>query len=178
MLQGDKGFSVKSAGKEASYYFSQPFFTAKGVVTINGQSFDVSGRAWMDREWGSDPLGEEHRDWDWFSLHLSSGEKIMIYRHRSKDGSVFYSGNWVSENGANETLGNQDISVSPEGITKINEKDIPTSWKVKINSHNLEIQTRPVNPNSWMGTKIAYWEGPIQFEGTHKGEGYMELVGY
>jgi predicted secreted hydrolase len=29
-----------------------------------------------------------------------------------------------------------------------------------------------------MGTSFAYWEGPIRFDGSHKGVGYLELTGY
>ena len=29
-----------------------------------------------------------------------------------------------------------------------------------------------------MGTSFAYWEGPINFPGSHTGVGYLELTGY
>ena len=28
----------------------------------------------MDREWSSQPLAPDQTGWDWFSLHLTSGE--------------------------------------------------------------------------------------------------------
>jgi predicted secreted hydrolase len=27
-------------------------------------------------------------------------------------------------------------------------------------------------------TGVVYWEGPIESEGSHRGEGYLEMTGY
>ena len=56
VLQGDKGFSQKSEQGQASYYYSQPFFQANGTLQIDGKTYTVSGPAWLDREWSSQPL--------------------------------------------------------------------------------------------------------------------------
>ena len=29
-----------------------------------------------------------------------------------------------------------------------------------------------------MGTSFPYWEGPISFDGSHTGVGYLEMTGY
>jgi predicted secreted hydrolase len=29
-----------------------------------------------------------------------------------------------------------------------------------------------------MSTAFPYWEGPIRFDGTHAGVGYLEMTGY
>ena len=56
VLQGDHGYSRKSDQGQASYYYSQPFFTASGSVNLDGHTYQVSGPAWLDREWSSQPL--------------------------------------------------------------------------------------------------------------------------
>ena len=86
MLQGDAGYSRKSERGQASYYYSQPFFKASGRISIDDKPVEVTGLAWMDREWSSQPLGADQTGWDWFSLHLNSGEKLMLYRLRQQDG--------------------------------------------------------------------------------------------
>jgi predicted secreted hydrolase len=45
-------------------------------------------------------------------------------------------------------------------------------------SRGLDVETAPLNPRSWMGASFSYWEGPIRFSGSHRGEGYLELTGY
>ena len=55
--QGDGGYSVKSAGGQASRYYSQPFYQVTGEITVAGRPVPVTGQAWLDREWSSQPLG-------------------------------------------------------------------------------------------------------------------------
>jgi predicted secreted hydrolase len=66
VLQGDHGYSRKSERGQASYYYSQPYFTATGNIKIGDQSIAVSGQAWLDREWSSQPLAADQTGWDWF----------------------------------------------------------------------------------------------------------------
>src|SRR5665213_341183 len=79
VLQGDAGYSRKSEREQASYYYSQPFFKAAGRITIDDKPIEVTGQAWMDREWSSQPLAPGQSGWDWLSLHLKTGEKLMLY---------------------------------------------------------------------------------------------------
>ena len=68
VAQGRGGYSVKSAGGQASYYYSQPFYEVAGTLTLPEGEVAVTGTAWMDREWSSQPLSEGQTGWDWFSL--------------------------------------------------------------------------------------------------------------
>ncbi|MGJ0454577.1 MAG: lipocalin-like domain-containing protein [Methylocystis sp.] len=178
ILQGEGGYSRKSEAGQASYYYSQPFFTAEGSLSMNGRKMQVSGRAWMDREWSSQPLGPDQKGWDWFSLHLESGAKLMLYRMRSVEAAPFLFGNWIDADGATSVLARDDIVLEPLETRRIADRDVPIRWRVKIKSRDVDIETRPLNPKSWMGTDFAYWEGPIRFEGSHSGEGYLEMTGY
>lgn len=178
VLHGEQGFSRKSAAGQASYYFSQPFFTAEGVLVIRGKEVKVSGRAWMDREWSSQPLNSDQTGWDWFSLHLASGEQLMLFRLRSESARDFVAGTWIAADGTPQTLESDDIALAPVFRTKVAGRSLPTNWSVKVKSHALEVKTEPLNPDSWMGTSFAYWEGPIIFDGSHRGEGYLEMTGY
>src|SRR5579872_3804177 len=70
VLQGEAGYSIKSAQGQASYYYSQPYFRARGHITIDDGPVNVTGQAWMDREWSSQPLASNQTGWDWLSLHF------------------------------------------------------------------------------------------------------------
>lgn len=177
-LQGEGGFSRKSDAGQASHYYSQPFFKADGVLSINGREVKVAGRAWMDREWSSQPLAPDQKGWDWFSLHLSSGEKLMLFRLRSAAAAPFLSGNWIAPDGGASLLQRDDIVLEPLTTTAVAGRGLPTRWRVKVKSRGLDIETAPLNPQSWMGTSFPYWEGPIRFTGSQSGEGYLEMTGY
>ena len=178
VLQGDHGYSRKSDRGQASYYYSQPYFKAKGSITIDDGTADVSGIAWMDREWSSQPLASDQNGWDWFSLHLPNNEKLMLYRLRQQDGHNNLFGNWVDADGHSTEIASTDNSITPTNWTDIDGRKLPTGWRVVIPARGLEIETIPLNVKSWMGTSFPYWEGPISFKGSHNGVGYLELTGY
>ncbi|MEM6415287.1 MAG: lipocalin-like domain-containing protein [Pseudomonadota bacterium] len=199
--QGENGYSIKSPYGQASYYYSQPFYQAKGRLIIHGKVHDVIGTAWLDREWSSQPLAADQTGWDWFSLNLNSGEKLMLFRLRTKgidrksknkgssgepgDKSAladtpkeFTSGTWISADGSPENLQGRTILFSPKTYEKIAGRDIPVAWRVSIPSKGLDIDTVPLNAKAYMETVFPYWEGPIRFSGTHHGQGYLEMTGY
>jgi predicted secreted hydrolase len=178
VLQGDAGYSRKSERGQASYYFSQPFFTATGSITIDGKPQEVTGQAWMDREWSSQPLASDQTGWDWFSLHLNNNEKLMLFRLRQTDGNHYCSGNWISGGGKTEQIASADIKMTPKTLTELEGRRIPTAWDIAIPRRALAIACVPLNARSWMGTSFPYWEGPISFRGSHSGVGYLEMTGY
>lgn len=178
VLQGNKGFSQKSEEGQASYYYSQPFFQASGTVQIDGQTHTVSGPAWLDREWSSQPLTANQTGWDWFSLHLDSGEHVMLYRMRQKDGAPYLTGTWISADGQTQTLHAEQIKLVPQDSANVAGRSMPVRWSISIPEKHLDISLSALNPNAWMNLRIPYWEGPVRINGSHGGQGYLEMTGY
>ncbi|KIZ47624.1 MULTISPECIES: lipocalin-like domain-containing protein [Rhodopseudomonas] len=176
VLQGDHGYSKKSERGQASYYYSQPYFTASGQLTIDNKPIAVTGQAWMDREWSSQPLASDQTGWDWFSLHLQSGDKLMLFRLRQADGRNYFAGNRIGRDGQSTPLPADSIAIDPTDFTMSGERRLPTGWRIRL--PGLAIETTPLNPHSWMGTAFPYWEGPIVFSGSQSGKGYLEMTGY
>src|SRR5262249_32262261 len=114
VLQGDHGYSRKSEREQASYYYSQPFFGVSGHLAIDDKQVSVTGKAWMDREWSSQPLAPDQTGWDWFALHLTGGEKLMLYRMRQKDGRDYASGTWIMPDASTRQLTPADIRMTPK----------------------------------------------------------------
>ncbi|SQF97546.1 lipoprotein [Paucimonas lemoignei] len=178
VLQGQQGFSQKSEQGQASYYYSQPYFEAKGEVMLDGKRYQVSGPAWLDREWSSQPLTANQTGWDWFSVHLADGDELMLYRMRQKQGEPYLTGTWISADGSTQQLSARDISLEPLTNTQVAGHSMPTRWSVKIPGKGLDITTDALNPNAWMDLQTPYWEGPITMSGSHQGVGYLEMTGY
>jgi predicted secreted hydrolase len=178
VLQGEDGYSRKSQREQASYYYSQPYFAVTGSIAIDDKPIEISGQAWLDREWSSQPLAPDQTGWDWLSLHLNSGEKLMLYRMRQTDGNHYGSGKWFARDGKAELIASADLTMTPQVFTEILGRKIPTAWRIAIPKLAFAIECVPLNPHSWMGTSFAYWEGPISFGGSHAGLGYLELTGY
>ena len=68
--------------------------------------------------------------------------------------------------------------MKPVAHTTVAERTIPTRWSLQIKSRQLYLESAPLNPQSWMGTSVSYWEGPIRLSGSHLGRGYLEMTGY
>ena len=178
VLQGEGGYSRKSDRGQASYYVSQPFFDVTGTVTIDGTPRKVSGRSWMDREWSSQPLAADQDGWDWFSLHLGTGEKVMLFRLRSATGAPYFAGNWISPNGTSEAIPADTIRVEPLETSAVAGRTIPTRWRLTVEGRDLDVTVGALNTQSWNDTLFPYWEGPISVTGSHDGVGYLEMTGY
>lgn len=178
VFQGDEGYSVKSPEGQASYYYSQPFYRVTGTLLRPEGPVEVTGQAWLDREWSSQPLSESQTGWDWFSLHFDGGEKLMGFGLRSRDGSHFTSATWIAPDGTTRPYGDGALVLTPLGTEEVAGRTIPVRWRVELPDEGLDVTTEPLNPQSWMGTLFPYWEGPIRVSGSHPGRGYLEMTGY
>ena len=177
VLQGQRGYSVKSAQGQASHYYSQPFYRVTGTLTLPEGDVAVTGQAWLDREWSSQPLAADQTGWDWLSLHFDSGEKLMGFRMRD-GGQGFASATWIAADGASETLPPGALRLTPLQEAEVAGRKIPVGWRVEVPEKGLDVTTRALNPQAWMATSVPYWEGPVRFEGSHQGRGYLEMTGY
>jgi len=182
VLQGEAGFSAKHADGDGSFYYSQPFLKASGELTIAGQVIPVEGDAWLDREWSSQFLQPEQAGWDWFSLHLESGEKLMLFQVRGKPGVANYlQGNLMGPDGSSTPLDPGRIQLQPLQTSRVAGRDLPLHWRVSLPQIGRQFEIRATIENQWMDVDFPYWEGTVTISGDgpgNSGKGYMELTGY
>lgn len=177
LLHGVQGYSEKSGKGQASYYYSQPFYRVSGEVERAGQRVAVTGQAWLDREWSSQPLAAGQSGWDWFSLHLDTGAKLMLFQVREDQGPPYRAGTWVDAQGQVRALQGGQIELAPLAWTRQdNGKQVPTRWRVKVPAVQVDVEVDALEPKAWMGTRFPYWEGPVRVG--EKGRGYLEMTGY
>ena len=188
VLQGQEGWDRKGPEPgSASYYYSYTRLAARGQVQLDGQSFDVEGTAWMDREWSSGALGADLAGWDWFGLQLSDGSELMFYRLRGRDGGAgpFSAGALVLANGEKIELKRDDVRLearrhwrSPRG-----DRSYPVAWTLEVPSRGVLLEIEPRVDDQEVDLSVRYWEGAIRARGVAggqpvSGQGYLELVGY
>ncbi|WP_255731374.1 lipocalin-like domain-containing protein [Phaeobacter sp. B1627] len=177
ILHGENGYSVKSEDGQASFYYSQPAYRVTGTVVLPDGPVEVTGEAWLDREWSSQPLAADQSGWDWFSLRFDSGEKVMGFVLRGERGD-FTSGSWITADGATTPLSPAEFIATPVSWSRVAGRDIPTLWQVEIPTRGVSVEVAALNPGAWMGTSFSYWEGPVALSGSHRGTGYLEMTGY
>ncbi len=178
VFHGEDGFSVKSEGGQASHYYSQPFYRIEGEIVLPDGPVPVTGRGWLDREWSSQPLEGAQSGWDWFAMHFDSGEKLMIAQVRSGARSDFTAATWISADGATDPIPDGAARFTPLETAAMAGRDVPVRWRVELPARGLDVEVAAINPDAWMDTAFAYWEGPVRITGTHPGIGYLEMTGY
>jgi predicted secreted hydrolase len=176
VLHGEAGYSVKTAGGQASRYYSQPFLAAEGWVETTAGRVAVTGAAWLDREWSSQPLAADQAGWDWFSLAFDSGEKLMGFRLRGAD--IFTSATWIGADGRAEALADGGFLAEPLEHGGVAGRELPLRWRVRVPGKGLEAEVSALYPGAWMPMLFPYWEGPVRVTGSHPGRGYLEMTGY
>ena len=188
VAQGDRGLDAKGSGSgNASHYYSVPRLAADGQVTVAGETFEVTGVAWLDREWGTSSLEPGTVGWDWFALHLSDGSNLMFYRLRPESGGVspYSGGTLVAADGKRTRLTSQDVALTAvdewrSGATGVR---YPIAWRLEAPGSGIELAIEPYLKDQELALSVRYWEGAVHAEGrgplgSLTAQGYLELAGY
>lgn len=190
VLQGDSGYSQKGPAQgNASRYYSITRMQAAGRLVLDGSPVEVSGLAWLDREWGSSQLGAGIAGWDWFALQFEDGRDLMLYRLRTEQGraSSFSAGVLVAPDGSYRVLQGEDFELS-EIRRWVDRHGVawPVEWRVRLPSEDLLFEVRAAfDAQRWEAT-VGYWEGAVDMIDPDSraagqgllGRGYLELSGY
>jgi predicted secreted hydrolase len=194
IFHGLNGLSQKGPGKgQASYYYSYTDLEVEGRIKtpLSREPFQVNGIGWFDHEFGSNQLASNQIGWDWFSLHFSDGQDLMIYLLRKKDGTMepSSSGTLVKRSGEGVHLPLSDIRVEVLDYWKSSKSGgrYPSRWRIKVPSHKIELDVSPLVSSQELltegSTGVIYWEGAVEGSGRSSGQpitckGYIELTGY
>jgi predicted secreted hydrolase len=189
VLQGEDGLDRK--GPEignASYYYSAPRLGVTGIVRSGNRAADqVSGHAWMDREWGTSALSAGVTGWDWFALRLDDGRDLMFYRLRRADGSAssFSGGTLTDAAGATRRLRAEDVAleIAERWQSPASSVTYPIGWRMRVPAEALDLVITPSLRDQELRLSVRYWEGAVAITGRSAGEeiigrGYLELAGY
>lgn len=185
VLQGNKGLSAKSNKPgNASYYYSYTRLETKAVFKTGGETNELKGHSWMDREWSTSALDEDQKGWDWFALQLDDNTELMYFRLRdAKGNSNFQKGSLVLADGSYTVLRENDLKLSTLEFTTVNGTSYPDSWKIEVIPLNTSFEVKTSMKNQEHRFTVQYYEGAIDAEkvsnGTRTlGRGYVELTGY
>jgi len=181
VLQGKNGYSIKSAnGEHASHYYSAPFIKVNGTLATaeSDNAIFVKGNAWFDQEWTSQLFDEATLGWDWLSLHLDNGDKIMAFRMRLEGQADYITGTYIDSKGQSTQLMSEELELIAVEEIAVGDKQLPLSWQLEIESKGIELKIKATKDDQWNPASIAYYEGSVMVEGTHKGQGFLELTGY
>jgi predicted secreted hydrolase len=192
VIHGKNGVSQKAEGEgRGSHYVSLTRLTTAGSIEVGGARYDVEGLSWMDHEFFTHQLAADQAGWDWFSLQLTDGSEIMLYRLRRKDGStdLHSAGTYVDPQGRTLFLAVNDFTLTPgkTWTSPSTHAKYPVEWSFRIPALGVEAAVATRLPQQELVPSNAvvapYWEGAVDAIGTRQGgsltaSGYLEMTGY
>ena len=188
LLQGAQGLSRKGPQPEqASYYYSRPQLATSGALTLRGQRFEVTGKAWLDHEWSQEYLHREAAGWDWIGMNLDDGSALMAFRIRRPDGTTLWDGGAFrsSPGGGLYTFAPGEVTFSPQRrwTSPLSQAAYPVEWIVRTPADFYTVKAVIDNQelDSRGSTGAIYWEGLSDLfdsNGRRVGRGYLEMTGY
>jgi predicted secreted hydrolase len=185
VIEGENGVSRKAAGAgHASHYLSFPLLAVTGRVRAAGRDFDVSGQAWMDHEWFTHELQPEQTGWDWFSVQLENNTELMLFDLRRKDGTpdANSSGTFIDAGGRARHIGSKDFSLKPLEwwASPKTHARYPIRWALSIPALHIQLECRAKLDDQELDAShgAKYWEGAVDYSGSQRGVGYLEMTGY
>lgn len=180
VLNGENGYQKKhDLLPIASYNFSAPFLALNGTLALDGVEVEVSGNAWLHKEWGSGLLGEGQQGWDWFVFNLDDGAALSVSRYRNNHQMPYVFGTLATRSGKVYQLSESDIDIKPlPNSTLLNGRRMPLQWIINVPKYEINLTTRIQRRDMWLPFVIPYWEGPIMASGSHEASGFMQLTGY
>lgn len=189
---GEEGLSRKGPRPgQASYYYSVPFLKTTGVLDFKDRRGIkiVSGRSWMDHEFGSNQLSAEQAGWEWFSIHFDDGRALMLYVLRNKDGSIEprSSGSWIEKDGRSRHLARADFELTPgrKWTSPRGGAEYVLDWNIKIPGVKADLDLRAAMDdqefNAEKSAGLNYYEGAARIGGSVdrakiSGDGYLEIT--
>lgn len=161
-----------------SYYYSRPRMTGEARLRRAHSSEALRGEVWFDRQYGdlSCALAE---GWQWLSMHLESGEQLMVFGFNREVGERFAS--ITDASGDTRWLGPDELWLEPFEHWRSPRSSIeyPCAWRLRTDVHDLEIRAslreQEMNGARWWGP--VYWEGACEVIGSQRGVAYVELLG-
>lgn len=182
LMVGGTGYLYEGASSY-TYYYSLTTLDVTGVITANGITENVTGSAWIDRQWGNfNPLSGEQ--YEWFSFQLSNGMDMNVWnvftpQSLIPDLSTYRFCSEYINDSTDLTTSDFQLQRLAYEYTPDLLKCYPKKWK--FTQDNIDLTVSTIVPNCEVSTPFRFYEGATTITGTVNGVpvtgiGYAELL--
>ncbi|MGM0529169.1 MAG: lipocalin-like domain-containing protein [Bacteroidota bacterium] len=184
LILADSGL-LKQGPAAYTYYYSQTGNDVTGTINFDGLIENVSGTAWIDRQYGSvNPA--EGLEYEWFSLQLSNGIDINVNNIFTEENDVPETLEYrllcayVDEQ-TQFTTSSFDIERLEYHYTPDSLKCYSIKWRLTSDQHNIDLTISALYPGYEVSLPFRFYEGPTHITGTVEGipvsgKGFAELL--
>ncbi|QPF73919.1 carotenoid 1,2-hydratase [Roseateles sp. DAIF2] len=190
LLQGEAGFSPKSPGAHhATHYYSRPQLQTRAELRLPGRAPQaLTGRSWLDHEWGDELLAPEAQGWDWLGINLLDGRALTAFRLRHTGGGqdLWSGGSLRAADGTSRSFANGELRFKAlrHWRSPASGASYPVAWRLSgrdFEGWTLTALLDAQEIDARASTGLLYWEGAAALrdaQGRLLGHGYLELTGY
>lgn len=169
-----------------TYYYSREAMEAEGTVTIGDTTYEVTGTAWFDRQYGA-LLPAVKQGWQWFAIDLFDDRQLMLYYINGEKNKVENYASLTDAEGLTRTFGPGEFTITTLDTWKSPNTgcEYPAHWRVDIDDEIFLV--KPMIPDQELHAKHGFWGSPVYWEGasyvnapdgTEIGQAYVELNGF
>ncbi len=184
LLHGEDGGILMGDDRESAYYSFTDLAT-EGTIAYNGTEHKVvSGRTWMDHQWGNFKIPGMH--WDWFSMRFDDGGALMLFNIRDRNDKP-HRVEWTyrAPDGSPSYGSGATITAARTWRDDAGKATYPVDWTIAIKDLDARFTVKPIfDAQSIHHVKTpSYWEGLCTVDGSIKGKpvkgkNYTEMTFY
>lgn len=137
--------------QQTTYYWSYTNLKVTGIVFLEDKRFQVTGKAWFDRQGGTYNIINRWTHWEWFSLRFFDDEEVMLF---SFPQSHYQDGTYVDKIGNYRRL--NDYEITPLGFTEAGGHKFSFGWQINLKGVKAEEYT--ITPKMDGQLNLTYYE--------------------
>ncbi|WP_032093151.1 lipocalin family protein [Necropsobacter rosorum] len=173
-----------------NFEYAFPQMLTHGTLTINGETYEFSGNAWFDRQWGALPVAgllNGSARWLWFCATFDNGDCLALWSTRDE---IAY--DWLTilhSDGTYTVAPLHDIIDSGTGLWQSEKsgRKWHSKWRISLPEKDIDLSVQTTNLGQEIvppvGDKVngPCIEGAIEMRGTIAGKavigkGFVEIA--
>jgi predicted secreted hydrolase len=167
-----------------TYYYSRPRLQLTGTLSTPAGERQVTGLAWLDKQWGNFQPVVVY--WDWASVQLDDGTDLMVSNLRNRRQEPIDRYVTLRRPGEDEVrIGGDGFTFEPLDETWQSDATgtrYNTHWRLTVPGEDLDVMLDPLVEESEFASRllgVVYWEAGAVVVDTESGErlgqGFIEL---
>jgi predicted secreted hydrolase len=179
-LHGNGTGLIRQSLGGSSHYYSSTRMDASGTLRVGAKSLRITGRSWLDHQWGNYRDDPRAFNWDWFSCRFDDRSELMLYQFRDRATGQplarFRNGTYVAENGRTTAVTTFEAGHGPRALHAAG-RDWPLDWQLQVPKLKLTESLHSVLRDQLVRNTVVptFWEGVARASGTRPGTCFVEL---
>ncbi len=184
LILADSGYLYQGSNAY-TFYYSLPKVLAEGSIQADGITENVSGTAWIDRQYGSfnPSTGQEY---EWFCIQLSNDVELNVYNFFTDDSQIpddlKYRLLAASVDEQNQyTTSELTIERLKYKYMSDFQRCYSQAWRITSPINNLDITLTTIKKTTEVFLPFRFYEGALEVDGYYNGtavtgKGFAELL--